>query len=145
VILNPAPALDLDRSFLQLIDFLVPNEEEVGRVSGLGSPVAPEAAARLLLSEGVGTVVVTLGAQGTVIVGKDRETNVSAYRVEARDTTGAGDAFVGNLAKALDDGSPLESAVRFATAAAAWSVQHEGAQPAMPTREQTESILRGGV
>jgi ribokinase len=145
VILNPAPACDLDRSLLQFVDILVPNEEEVGRVSGLGSPVAPETAAHLLLSEGVGAVIVTLGASGAVIVGKNHESNVAAYRVNARDTTGAGDAFVGNLAWAIDDRRPLEAAVRFATAAAAWSVQHEGAQPSMPTREDTETILSGSM
>jgi ribokinase len=66
-----------------------------------------------------------------------------AYAAQPVDTTGAGDAFVGNFAGAIDRGLEMKEAARFASAAAAWSVQHSGAQLAMPTLEQTETILKG--
>jgi ribokinase len=140
VILNPAPAQALDASLLKLVDVLVPNAEEVGRLSGLGA-LDPASAARLLLDTGVGAVVVTLGAQGSVIVTRDAEIDVPAYPARAVDTTGAGDAFVGNLAHGLDEGWSLEDAVRFAAAAAALSVERPGAQPSMPVLAETEAYM----
>ena len=145
VILNPAPARALEPSLLQLIDVLVANESEVATLSGVGWPVDPASAARLLLEAGTGSVVVTLGARGAVVVTPDRELDVPAFPVETVDSTGAGDAFVGNLARALDAGQPLEDATRFASAAAALSVRLHGAQPSMPVREQTEQLLRGEI
>jgi ribokinase len=143
VILNPAPAQELDPDFLRQIDILIPNEREVGRLSGMGWPVDPASAAHMLLSAGLPTVVVTLGDQGTVLVTRDEEISVHAYAAQPVDTTGAGDAFVGNFAGAIDRGLEMKEAARFASAAAAWSVQHSGAQLAMPTLEQTETILKG--
>jgi ribokinase len=141
VILNPSPAQPLDPDLLELVDVLVPNRKEVGRVSGLGD-LDPAAAARLLLDTGVGAVVVTLGAQGAVIVTRDREIDVPAFPARPVDTTGAGDAFVGNLAHALEQGESLQDAVRFAAAAAALSVQKQGAQPSMPSLTETETYLK---
>jgi ribokinase len=90
----------------------------------------------------VGAVVVTLGAQGAVIVTRDREIDVPAFPARPVDTTGAGDAFVGNLAHALEQGESLQDAVRFAAAAAALSVQKQGAQPSMPSLTETETYLK---
>ncbi|MBV9281506.1 MAG: ribokinase, partial [Chloroflexi bacterium] len=101
----------------------------------------PAAAAGLLLPCGLTAVVVTLGAQGSVLVSPGVEIDIPAFAVEAVDRTGAGDAFVGNLAHALDDGQDLEAAVRFASAAAACSVQVAGGLPSMPTLEQTRRLL----
>jgi ribokinase len=88
-------------------------------------------------------VVVTLGARGAVVVTADSEVDIEAFAVEAVDTTGAGDAFTGNLAHGLDEGMDLAGAARFASAAAALSVQVLGAQQSMPTRAQTLALLRG--
>ncbi len=142
VLLNPSPAQSFDAAALQFVDVLVLNESELALVSGLGFPVDPAYGARLLLEAGSGAVVVTLGEDGCVVVTREREIEIPALLVEAVDTTGAGDAFLGNLAHALGAGEPLETAARFASAAAAWSIRLPGAQPSMPTRAQTETLLR---
>lgn len=140
-ILNPAPALPLDPDLLKLVDVLVPNENELARLSGLGSPIDPAASAQLVLDTGVQAVVVTRGALGALVVTRDAQEDVPAFQTTAIDTTGAGDAFVGNLAHALDTSKPLDEAVRFATAAAALSVTRSGAQSAMPKRSETLDLL----
>jgi len=142
-VLNPAPARTLEPTMLQLVDVLVANEHEVSVLSGMGSPVDPASAAHLLLDYGITSVVVTLGSRGAVVVTEHEETDIPAFPVEAVDSTGAGDAFVGNLARSLDAKQSVVQAARFAAAAAALSVQEEGAQPSMPTLEQTERLLAG--
>jgi ribokinase len=144
-VLNPAPARMLEPPMLQLVDVLVANEHEVGVLSGMGSPVDPASAAHLLLDYGIRSVVVTLGSRGAVIVTQHEETDVPAFPVEVVDSTGAGDAFVGNLARSLHAKQNIVQAARFAAAAAALSVREEGAQPAMPRLEQTERFLTGEV
>jgi ribokinase len=141
VILNPSPARDLPSSLLDLVDILVPNEEEVAYLSGMGSPVDPASAAGMLCANGAKAVVVTLGDRGAAVIDEDTETDIEAYEVEAVDTTGAGDAFVGNLAASLDAGCSLEEAARFASAAAALSVQSSGAQDSMPSRAETDAFM----
>lgn len=145
VVLNPAPARPLDPTLLRLVDVVVPNEEEVARLSGLGAPVDAAAVAHLLLDAGPRAVIVTLGARGAVIVTRDDEVDIPPVPVRPVDTTGAGDAFVGNLAHALDEGQSLEEAAGFAAAAAAASVLRIGAQPSMPGRAETEALLRGEI
>jgi ribokinase len=142
VVLNPAPAQALKPELLQMVDVIVPNQEEVGRLSGLGAPTDPAGAARVLLGAGPGAVIVTLGSLGATVVTREGETAVPAMRARAVDTTGAGDAFVGNLAHSLAEGMSLREATRFAGAAASLSVQKEGAQPAMPALSETEVLLR---
>jgi ribokinase len=141
VILNPSPARELPTSLVNLVDILVPNEEEVAYLSGMGSPVEPASAAGMLCANGAGAVVITLGDRGAVVINEERETDIQAYQVEAVDTTGAGDAFVGNLAAALDAGRSLEDAARLASAAAALSVQRSGAQASMPSRAETDAFV----
>lgn len=141
VILNPSPSQEVPTSLLKLVDILVPNAEEVAHLSGMGSPVDPEAAAGMLRANGAGAVVITLGERGAVVITESGETEILAYEVEAVDSTGAGDAFVGNLAAALDSGRTLEEAARFASAAAALSIQEEGAQRSMPSREETDRFI----
>lgn len=141
IVLNPSPARPLNPAFLECIDLLVLNAREVAQLSGVGPPIEPAEAARLLVDGGVGAVVVTLGAEGAVIVSSEGETDVPAFPVEPVDTTGAGDAFLGNLAHALESGGSLPEAARFASAAAAASVLRPGAQPSLPTLAQTQAIL----
>jgi ribokinase len=143
VILNPSPARELDPSVLRSVDVLVLNEEEVAVLSGMGAPLEPASAGRLLLNAGTGAVIVTLGARGAVLVTPGQEVQVPTFPVRPVDSTGAGDAFVGNLAHALASGQDLPAAARFAAAAATLSVQVVGAQPAMPTASQTQALLKG--
>lgn len=78
------------------------------------------------------------------MVTHDQEIDLMAFPARPVDSTGAGDAFVGNLAHALDAGQSLEMAGRFATAAAAVSVERQGAQPSMPSFQETDAKLRLG-
>ncbi len=142
VILNAAPAQPIDPKILRNVDILVANEHEIATLAGMGMPIDPATCASLLTSTGVKAVVLTLGAEGVTII-QPGETNVEipAFPVTAVDSTGAGDTFVGNLAHALDTGQSLIEAARFASAAAAFSVQKRGAQPSMPNRLDTETLL----
>ena len=116
------------------VDWLVVNETEAGAV--LGRPVrglaeAGEAAAALLTA-GARHAVVTAGAHGAALAGPDETGTISAFRVDAVDTVGAGDTFVGALAVALAAGIPAAEAVRAAAAAGATAATRPGAQAGMP-------------
>jgi ribokinase len=129
VVLNAAPARPLPRDLLAGIDLLVVNEHEAELLGG----------AEDLLTV-VPRLVVTLGAAGAVIHTRAGTTAVAGIRVEAVDTTGAGDTFCGALVARLDEGAALDEAVRFATSAAALSVTRVGAVPAIPTREEIDDF-----
>jgi ribokinase len=136
-LLNPAPAVPVPDEVLGLADLCVPNETEAERLTGLAEPLA---AARALQARGARAVLVTLGEQGVLVVERDAEL-VPAVRVEAVDTTGAGDAFIGGLAVFLAEGLPLREAVSRACAVAALSVTRLGAQAALPSRAQLDAFL----
>jgi ribokinase len=142
VILNPAPARPLPEALLRQVDYLTPNETEAEILTGL--PVrdraSAEAAARQLLAQGVGCVVVTLGDKGALLVAPDRTALFPAQRVQAVDTTAAGDAFNGALAFALAGGQALEAALPFANAVGAYAVTKRGAQTSMPTRGELDAF-----
>jgi ribokinase len=131
VVLNPAPA----RALAASVDVLVPNRGELEALAGrAGDPVD---LARGL--QGARAVVVTLGADGAVVVAGERAERIEAPRIKAVDTTGAGDAFCGALVQALGDGATLVEAARWAVRAAAVSVTRLGAQGGMPRREEVPS------
>ena len=122
VIVNPAPAtreLALER--LRGVAFVVPNQTELALLSGMpcATPGDAQAAARTLLAAGVGTVIVTLGAAGALIVTPGGAQHVAAPAVTAVDTTGAGDAFIGcfahTYAHAHDVGAAVDAAIRYAS------------------------------
>lgn len=143
-IVNASPAQALEPPLLRAIDVLVVNRDEVAMTSGLGPPIEVEDAAATIRSAGVGTVIVTLGAEGAVAVTEKDTFTCPALAVDVVDSVGAGDAFVGALACELERGRTIADAMRFASAAAAWSVGHAGAQPSMPSRAQAEQLLREG-
>ena len=144
-ILNPAPGQTLSPEILRLVDVLTPNETETEIVSGqpVTSVAEAKAAARHLLEQGVGVVVVTLGANGALIVSETDAVHVPGHRVEVVDTTGAGDAFNGALAVALAEGRDFPDAVAFANACAALQVTKFGTAPAMPYRREVEELMAG--
>ncbi|WP_405786904.1 ribokinase [Streptomyces sp. NBC_01367] len=136
-VLTPAPAQSLPADLLAATDLLVPNEHEAAALTGLTDPLR---AAEALLAE-VPEVVITLGAAGALYAARGREPlTVPAPRVRAMDTTAAGDTFVGALAVALGERRPMPEALRWASAAAALSVQRPGAQDSMPTRAETDAF-----
>jgi ribokinase len=138
VVLTPAPARELPVELLDAVDLLVPNEHEAVALTGAAGP--EDAAQRLL--ERVPEAVVTLGSQGALYASRDGERlHVPPYPVTAVDTTGAGDTFAGALAVARTEGRPPADALRFASAAAALSVQREGASTSMPVRADIDDLL----
>jgi ribokinase len=143
VILNPAPARALRDELLALVSVLTPNESEASMLAGVpvGAEHGLEEAAAALLARGVAAVVITLGARGAYVATAELRESIPGHRVEARDTTGAGDVFNGALAVALAEQMSLRDAVRFANAAAAISVTRDGAQPSAPRREEILGLL----
>lgn len=142
VVLNPAPAAFLPDELLQCISILVPNQNECSYISGMEVTDIESAAkaADLIKGKGVHDVIVTLGAEGS-LVSNSSVSRFPAIKVSAVDTTAAGDTFCAGLCVALSEGRSLSDAVRFATAASAISVQRPGAQESVPTREEVDKLL----
>jgi ribokinase len=143
-IFNPAPARpDLPDELYQLSDIFCPNESETELLTG--KPVDTleevETAARVLLDRGAGTVILTLGERGSLLVTADEAVHVPAPPAKAVDTTGAGDAFVGTLAFFLAEGRPMRESVRKSNAIAALSVTKEGTQVSFPTRGEVVGLI----
>ena len=141
-ILNPAPAAPLPSDLLRLIDILTPNESEAQALTGSADPAE---AARILTDRGVGTVVVTCGANGAFLATGNDVTHIPGFLVETIDSTGAGDAFNGALACAVAEGVPLKSAIERANAAGALATTGRGAQESMPTKDDIEQLCRSGI
>jgi ribokinase len=134
VLLNPAPARPVTDAMLNGIRFLVPNRHELADLTGLPTDTVAdvEAAAKVLLRRGVETVIVTLGRDGVLRAGVDGARVIPAPIVQAVDTTGAGDTFVGGFAAEWCRTFDVDSAITFAQRAAAYSVASHGAQASMP-------------
>lgn len=141
-ILNPAPAAPLPSDLLRLVDILTPNESEAQVLTGSTDPAE---AAQILTGRGVGTVVVTCGANGAFLTTGNDVTHIPGFLVETIDSTGAGDAFNGALACAVAEGVPLKSAIERANAAGALATTGRGAQESMPTKDDIEQLCRSGV
>jgi len=145
VILNPAPARPLPDELLKAVDYLIPNETELSILSGVQVTdiASAEKAARALQTRGTFTVIVTMGDKGALIVDKfDGEIQlIPAFKVEAIDTTAAGDAFISGFASALLRGVEIEEAVKYANACGALATTKFGAQPSLPTKEETEKFI----
>ena len=135
-ILNPAPALPDPGALLGLADVVVVNETELGLLTAAHAPSTAEEAgilARDLRRRAGQVVIATLGAGGAVALVDDEVVRVAGRDVDAVDTTGAGDCFVGALAASLCSGPDMARAVRFANLAASISVQRPGAGTSMPS------------
>lgn len=145
VVLNPAPAKKLSDDLLACIDIITPNETEAELLTGI--EVTDEQTARMasdvLHKKGIETVLITLGSKGVWLsVAEGQGRIIPGFRVEAQDTTAAGDTFNGALVTGLLENMPLDSAIMFAHSAAAISVTRFGAQTSIPTREETETFLK---
>jgi ribokinase len=146
-ILNPAPAIEFDRQLLDLVDILILNETELGFLTRTelhdtdDYPRFIEAARSLQMDENE-TVCVTLGKRGIAALIDGRSHMDLGRAVNAVDTTGAGDCFVGAVAALLADGQPVRSAFGYANIAASICVQRMGAAPSMPTAAEVSAALR---
>lgn len=144
VLWNCAPARAFDLSYIPKINILVLNEVEAGFLAEMAveNEADAEKAAEKLVAKGVEKVIITLGSKGAFVVTKTEKVSVPAFKVEAVDTTAAGDTFCGAFAVALVEGKSLKEALQFASAAAAISVTRMGAQPSAPSRKEIDTFLR---
>ena len=140
VVLNPAPACELPETIFKYISLFIPNETELEKYSGMKVYDQESAfkAAKSLMDRGVGKIIVTMGSKGSLICEGNEAVMVKAHKVDAVDTTGAGDCYCGSLCVALSEGKGLKEAAEFASKASALSVQKPGAQNAMPYRNEID-------
>jgi ribokinase len=143
VLLNPAPAVKLEKEILGMVDYITPNETELSILTGLPTETDEEVimAAKELLSYGTKTIIATLGSRGALIATNENIEIVSGYKVKAVDTVAAGDSFNGAFAVALTEGKTLQEAVKFANAMGALTVTEKGAIPSLHTRKQVEEFI----
>lgn len=147
---NPAPVMELDPAVLRASDPLVVNEHEAALVlaqlsPGDDVPEQPEQIATALRDAGIASVVLTLGAQGSLVADADGQHQIAAAPVTAVDTTGAGDAFIGALAVGLARGENLPDAARLASRVGAFAATGLGAQPSYPSSEDELPELGAGT
>ena len=141
-ILNPAPAVKLDDEIIKNVDLLTPNETELEIISGVSIETEEDIqkAAQIMIENGVKELIVTLGSKGSLYINKEKSMFKKAYKVEAVDTTAAGDSYTGALAVALSQDKNIEDAMDFASKVGALSVLKEGAQSSLPTLEDVKNF-----
>ena len=141
-ILNPAPAVKLDDEIIKNVDLLTPNETELEIISGVSIETEEDIqkAAQIMIEKGVKELIVTLGSKGSLYINKEKSMFKKAYKVEAVDTTAAGDSYTGALAVALSQDKGIEDAMDFASKVGALSVLKEGAQSSLPTLEDVKNF-----
>jgi ribokinase len=139
-IVNPAPALPCDLEILANADYVIPNETEAAGLTGMPfrTEREAEACAQSMLDRGVRRVIVTLGDRGALVADRHAMRIVPAFEVDARDTTGAGDAFIGSFATFLIEGASEHEAVARANLYAALSTMAVGTQKSFWAREDFE-------
>ncbi|WP_295580472.1 ribokinase [uncultured Oscillibacter sp.] len=151
VMLNPAPATDLDDELLSLVTYLTPNEQEaavetglpLGMENGLLRRADLERIAAALRDRGVENVIITLGSNGSAAVEADGIRYTPCVQMDhVADPTAAGDSFVGAFSVGLTIGLSREEALAFASHTAAITVSRMGAMPSLPTLEEVTALLR---
>lgn len=123
VVLNPSPAVKLDRDFLSCVDILIPNETEIDIIGGVD----------YVLECGVKNIILTLGADGCELITKQNRKHFDAYKVNVVDTTAAGDSFLGGVVRMIADDKTIEEAIEFATKVSNITVTRKGAIDSIPT------------
>lgn len=144
-ILNPAPAAaNLDPERIRQVTFLVPNESELALLSGLPTDTDEDivSAARSLIARGIRTVIVTLGARGARMITSDEIVNIEPVKVTPKDTTGAGDAFIGSFARFYAETREVVSSLKKASLYAAHSITRPGTQKAYASIHEFEAFCR---
>ncbi len=137
-ILNPAPAVKLGDDIIKNVDLLTPNETELEILSGVSINNEDDIlkAAQVMLEKGVKKLIVTLGSKGSLYIDKENKIFKKSYKVDAIDTTAAGDSYTGAIAVSLSQGKNVEDAIDFASRVGALCVTKEGAQTSLPTIEE---------
>ncbi len=142
-IFNPAPAKKIPQEAYATIDLLVVNQSEAALLTDVypKDTAGCQAVYSALETLGLGALIVTLGAEGSVYIDAEREVVQMGETVEAVDTTGAGDAYIGALTYGLSSGLSMEASMKLATRVSALAVTREGAQMAMPTRKEVDAFF----
>jgi ribokinase len=142
VVLDPAPASNPEPTAWELINIVTPNESEAHSLTGIEvtDEQSAKKAGQWFLDQGVENAIITMGGSGVVLVNKQETRMFAAPKVQAVDTTAAGDAFAGYLGALLAEGSSLEEAIEVAVKAASISVTKLGASSSLPTRDQVDSF-----
>jgi ribokinase len=140
-ILNPAPAQNIDMQAISGLDYFIPNESEAETITGIPVRNVDEAkrSAEKLLKSGVRRVLITLGANGSLLASAEGTQHVPPFSVKSVDSTGAGDAFIGSFATFLGEGVPEIEAVRRANLYAGLSTTSVGTQKSFYSRERFDA------
>lgn len=140
-ILNPAPAVKLGDDIIKNVDLLTPNETELEILSGVSieSEEDIQKAANIMIQKGVKQLIVTLGSKGSLYLDKDKTEFKKSYKVEAIDTTAAGDSYTGALSVAFSQGKSIDEAMDFASKVGALCVTKVGAQTSIPNLYDIEN------
>ena len=140
-ILNPAPGQPIDVKAVANLDYFVPNESEAETITGMPVRNLEDAkvCAQKLLSSGIRRVIITLGSNGSLLAGSEGMEHMPAFKVNAKDSTGAGDAFIGSFATFLGEGLPEKEAVRRANLYAGLSTEGVGTQKSFYDRKRFEA------
>lgn len=143
-IVNPAPARKLKEEYIKYIDYITPNETELGLLTGHEVNNIPNIieAAKILLSKGIKNIVVTLGEKGALLVNKDCVMLVSAYKVNVVDTVAAGDSFNGALAYSLSKDLDIVASLKFANAMGALTTTVNGAFPSLHKLDEVNEFIK---
>ena len=138
VVLNPAPAAKLSDELLKNLYIITPNETEAELLTGIKvtDELSALKAATFLHEKGIEIVIITMGSAGAFLLANGKSEIISSLKVEAVDTTAAGDTFNGALVVALSEGKTIQQAIAFANKAAAISVTRIGAQSSVPFRKE---------
>lgn len=139
VILDPAPARELPPKLLRMVDYLLPNEEELKQLTAElvdSKNPDPKERAKILLETGVKNVLLTQGSAGVLMLNEENEKKFAAPKVEVVDTTAAGDAFAGALACGLGLGLSLEEAIKLGVYYGSAAVTSPGAQSSLLSRDE---------
>jgi ribokinase len=147
-ILNPAPAREIDEELLKYTDIIIPNETEAALLTKIEVKdlESGKLAAEEFFKKGVNCVIITLGERGAAVITKENSEIVPAYKVEAVDTTAAGDSFIGALSSTIDAKNrsfeDIKAAVIFGNKVSSIAVQRKGAQPSIPYLSEVLDIYR---
>jgi ribokinase len=143
-ILNPAPGQPVELNEVAPVDYFMPNESEAEAITALPVRTIEDAqrCAEFLLCHGIRRVVITLGARGALLADPQGMEIIPAFEVETKDSTGAGDAFIGSFAVFLIEGFPEREAIARANLYAAVSTTKVGTQKSFPDRETFEKVWK---
>ena len=129
-IVNPAPYHDFNKKTLCYVDYFIPNEHELDDFAGKDGDIYSKA--KKALEYGAKNVIVTLGEEGSILINEKDTITVDAHKVDAVDTTGAGDSYIGAFVASLLKGKSVKEAMEFASLCSSYTVRKKGAIVSLP-------------